>query len=233
MAVKAKQKKLSLWGQVKQLIRGRMLSGFLVIVPLGVTVFVVRFIYDLTVGRITPLTGTMFKQLPWYALPLSSLVFFLAILYVVGMVATAVVGRRIILLAEAIIQRIPLVATIYGASKQIVESLSFQEGGQNMKSAVVINFPYKGMKAIGFLTGKIRARDGTEYCKVFIPTSPNITVGLFELCAPEDVYHCNLSVEDAVKMIVSGGIIAPERIRLAPVNEGILPVSTDSSSEDE
>ncbi len=233
MAKLGRKKKLSLWGQLKLTIRSRLLSGLLVIVPLGITVFVVRFIYELTVGRITPLTETMFSRVPWYALPLSSIILFFALLYVVGMVATAVVGRRIILLAEAIIDKIPLVATVYGATKQIVETLSFQEGGTNMKSAVLVHFPYKGMKSIGFLTGRLRARDGTDYYKVFIPTAPNISVGLFQLCAAEDVFHCSLSVEDAVKMIVSGGIISPERLRIAPVTEGTAALSTDSSSEDD
>jgi uncharacterized membrane protein len=210
------KKKHSLATQAKQLVQKRLLSGFLVIVPLGVTVFVVRFIYGFTVGRMSPLVEKAFGQLPDYALPLSSLVVFLALLYVTGMIATAVVGRRFILLAETIIQKIPLVATIYGATKQMVATFSFQDKDGPKKSVVLIDFPYPGLRAIGFVTGKIDTPDGREFFKVFIPTSPNITVGLFELCAPENTYPCDLAVDDAVKMIVSGGIIAPESIRLLP-----------------
>ncbi len=216
---KRKKKKLSVWGQFKQLVRTRMLSGFLLIVPLGITVFVINFLYSFTVGRMTPITGRFFGHLPAYTVPLISILLFVGLLYGVGIVATAMVGRRLIGLAERLIERIPLVATIYGASKQMVETVSFQDTGSNMKAAVFVEFPCKGMKAIGFLTGKMRTSDGREFYKIFIPTTPNLSVGLFQLCAPEDVYRSGLSVEEALKMLVSMGIIAPDRLQLTPMSQ--------------
>lgn len=234
MAKREKKKKLTLWGQLKQLLRTRMLSGFLLIVPVGITVFVINFLYEFTVGRITPITERFLGHLPSFTVPAISIFLFIGVLYVVGIIATAMVGRRIIGLAEGIIQRIPLVATVYGASKQIVETVSFQDTGSNMKAAVFIEFPCKGMKAIGFLTGKMRTSDGREFYKVFVPTTPNISVGLFQLCAPEDVYRCGLSVEEALKMLVSMGIIAPDNLQLTPMSQApALPVAADLDNGEE
>ncbi|HPO14906.1 MAG TPA: DUF502 domain-containing protein [Candidatus Hydrogenedentes bacterium] len=233
MAKRKKKKKLTLWGQVKQLLRTRILSGFLLIVPLGITVFVINFLYEFTVGRITPVTERFFGHLPSFTVPVISIFLFAGVLYGVGIIATAVVGRRLIGLAESIIQRIPLVATIYGASKQIVETVSFQDTGSNMKAAVFIEFPCKGMKAIGFLTGKMKTSDGCEFYKVFVPTTPNISVGLFQLCAPEDVYRCGLSVEEALKMLVSLGIIAPDTLQLVPMSQALESPLLESAEVNE
>ena len=218
-AKKKKEKKPGLWAQIKQTIRSRLISGFVVIVPLGVTALVVNFLYNFTVGRITRYTGMWLGRLPDYAIPLVSIVLFFALLYIVGVVATAVVGRRLIGLAEAIIQRIPLVATVYGSTKQIVETLSFQTGDNNMKAAVLVEFPYPGMRAVGFLTGTIRDPEGRLFYKIFMPTAPNISVGLYLLCKPEDVLQCQMSVEEAVRMVVSVGIISPDRFAVTRMSE--------------
>lgn len=214
-----KAKKPGLWAQTKQVIRSRLVSGFVVIVPLGVTALVINFLYNFTVGRFSRYTSMWFGRLPDYAVPAVSLVLFCVLMYIVGVVATAVVGRRLIHLVEAIIQRIPLVATVYGSTKQIVETVSFDTSGSNMKAAVFVEFPYPGMRAVGFMTGTIRDPEGRLYYKIFMPTAPNISVGLYLLCKPEDVLQCEMSVEDAVRMVVSVGIFSPERLKLTRMSD--------------
>jgi uncharacterized membrane protein len=204
--------------RTKHLLQTRLLSGFLVLVPIGVTVFITGFIYNLTAGRFTPLAGMITGPLPDYVDVFVSIALLLLLLYVTGYVATAVLGGRLIHLAELIISRIPLVTTVYGATKQIMESFVQKDGGSKLKTPVVVPFPYHGARAIGFLVGDITTPAGRRFLKVYVPTTPNITLGLLEFYEPEDVFACGMTVEEAVKMVVSGGIIGPESITLGPLS---------------
>ncbi len=201
------------------IIRRRIVSGLLVVVPLGLTAFILRFLYNLTAGRLTPITKRLFDPLPEYVVPVASIVFLVLVVYSVGLVASVVVGRRLIGLIEAIIQRIPLVKTVYGASKQVVQTLSFNDGSANFESVVVVDFPRPGMKAIAFVTGRSwleDAIDGTvrEHFRVFVPTTPNPTSGYFEMVPTDAVDNPGISVEEAVKMIMSGGLVTPDSFDL-------------------
>lgn len=204
-------------------VRNRLLSGLIVVVPLGITAFVLKFAYAFTAGRLSPMISAAFDKVPAYAVPGISIIVLLAGLYLIGLAATVFVGRKLIALLEAIIQRIPIVKTVYGASKQLVDAFSGATAGIGFKNAAVIEFPCPGMKALGFVTGSMRTTDGQLYYKVFVPTTPNVSVGLFEVCLPESLFWCNLSTEDAVKMIVSGGILSPERLVLTPATQAETP----------
>jgi uncharacterized membrane protein len=226
-------KKAPLWARLRHGLRRRLVAGLLVIVPLGITLLILQFLYEFTAGRLTPMVKDLFEPLPGFAVPVVSVAILFFSLYLVGFVATAVAGRQLIALAEALIQRIPLVKSVYGASKQIIETLSFQGRGADLKTAALVTFPHPGMRTVGFLTGKARLGGGRVYYKVFIPTTPNVTIGLFELVAPEDVFRCQLSVEDAVKMVVSGGILGPDRLKLTPSAQSIPEPAHAAEDEEE
>lgn len=211
--------KPSYWSKNKAIIRNRLLSGLLLLVPLASTVVVVRFIFGLTVGRVTPFTKVFLADMPHGEAMALSVVIFVAGLWVIGTVATAVVGQRIIALGEYLIERIPMVSAIYGASKQIVGTLAMQKDGPGagLEAPVLVEFPYPGVRALGFLVGRVRRADGTELCKVFLPTAPNISVGLFLLYKTEDVRLCGMSVDEAIRAVVSVGILCPDSMTLTPV----------------
>jgi uncharacterized membrane protein len=219
------QKRTSLWQFTKGVFRRRILSGFFVLVPLAITAFVVKFLYDFTAGRIefvtAPLLRPVREYVPEQVVPaveaLLSIALLLATLYVTGYIATWVVGGRLIRLGEAIINRIPLLATVYGASKQIIETLLFNKGGTGFQEAVIVEFPYEGVFAAGFLVGKTRTTAGETYHRVFMPTAPNISVGLLQLFRPEHVHSAGMSVEETVKMVVSCGLIGPDTMRLTSI----------------
>lgn len=217
-AVKKKKKK-SLLSRVRSRARGYMIRGLLVVVPLGVTAYVLYFCYSITAGYLVPIVQQYFFLVPGYAVVPISVLFFLSLLYLVGLVATAMVGRQIIALTEAIIRRIPLVKTVYGASKQVVELASRQEGDTDYQAAVIVDFPCPGMKAMAFVTGKIEVEGQGELLKIFIPTTPNPTSGYLELVAPEVVCKSSLTVEDAVKTVMSAGLLTPEVLVIAPPGE--------------
>ncbi len=211
--------KPSYWSRNKAIIRNRLLSGLLLLVPLASTVVVVRFIFGLTVARVTPVTQVFLADMPHALAMVLSVVIFIVGLWLIGAVATAVVGQRIIALGEYLIERIPMVSAIYGASKQIVGTLAMQKDGPTagLEAPVLVEFPYPGVRALGFLVGRVRRADGTELCKIFLPTAPNISVGLFLLYKTEDVRLCGMSVDEAIRAVVSVGILCPDRLTLTAV----------------
>jgi uncharacterized membrane protein len=221
---KKKREEMGAWQRFQHDMRTRLVSGLLVVVPLGITALVLKFLYDITAGVLTQAIREILGPLPPLLIPVMvpvlSILLFLVALYLIGLGTTAFLGRRMIHLMERIIEGIPLVKTIYGASKQVVNSLSFRNEGQDFKSVVLIEFPRPGMKCLGFMTGMVNVstRTGPQY-KVFIPTTPNPTTGYLEIVAPEDLEFTDLSVEDAIKFIMSGGIVAPDTLTLVPGND--------------
>jgi uncharacterized membrane protein len=225
-----RRKKKPIKDRLRIIIRRRLISGLLVVIPLGLTAFILRFLYNLTAGRLTPLTRKIFDPLPEYVVPVVSLLVMGVVLYGVGLIASVVVGRKLIGLVEAVLDRIPLVKTVYGASKQVVQTLSFNDGSANFDSVVMIDFPHPGMKALAFVTGRVTLIDADsgaelEHYRVFVPTTPNPTSGYLEFVPINAVENPAISVEEAVKMIMSGGLITPETFGAAiPVN-GAFPES--------
>jgi uncharacterized membrane protein len=132
----------------------------------------------------------------------------IAIIYVIGLVARFVAGRKLLSIGESLVLKIPLASTIYAATKQVTTAISMQD--KSFTSVVLVEFPRKGFYALGFLTGTIKDSAGNLYCKVFIPTTPNPTTGFFEMIPFDEVLQTELTVEEAFKAIISGGIVAPE-----------------------
>ena len=215
------KKPFSFLDWIRRGTKTRLLSGVFIVVPLVMTFYILRFLYSFTAGLLAPFIERLFvttspeTPTPYvvsYAIATISVGVFLGLLYLVGMITTDVVGRRLIGLAEAIIRRIPFIKTIYSASKQVVDTISFREGSSSFKSVVLVEFPYSELLTVGFVTGRLT--NGSY--KVFVPTAPNITVGFLQFCPPEMVRNCDLSIEDAIKIVVSGGLICPECICISP-----------------
>jgi len=208
-----RRKKLTLRQRIQNHFRNRMLSGLLVIVPIGVTLLFLRFFYTITAGYIAkPLKVVFGEGAHDYAVATIAVILFFTMLYVTGMIAAAVIGKRVIRFFERLIDRIPFVKTIYGASKQVVETISLNDAG-GYKSAVLLEFPRPGLFILGFMTGEIWLNDGQDlHYTVFVPTTPNPTSGYLEVVPANQVRFADMSVEEALKMIVSGGIVSPNRL---------------------
>ncbi len=196
---------------MRKRIRAHLISGMAVIVPLGITAYVIQLCYRFTAGRLSPTVTRVTEEWPSYLSAGFSVLLLFIVLYGMGLVATVFIGRHVIALAESIIRRIPLVKSVYGASKQIVETLLFQDGGTNFKSVALVEFPRPGMYTLAFVTGMITV-DGLKCYKVFVPTTPNPTSGYFEIMDPAHVQPSGLSVEEAVKIVMSGGLLAPNAL---------------------
>jgi uncharacterized membrane protein len=196
--------------------RGRIISGLIVLVPLGITVFILKFLFDITAGNI----ADILNGLPWgedrkppsYVINILALSVLLLVLYFVGVIAAHMVGRRLIELGEAILARIPLVKSVYSASKQVVDAFSLKDKATTFRAVAFVEFPSKGLRSIGFVTGTLVDENGRMCYRVFIPTTPNPTTGYLLVMHSEDVCLTDFTMEEACKMIMSGGIIFPDTL---------------------
>lgn len=220
-------RKSSMWARLKSNVRRRLLSGILLLMPFGVTLLVMRWLFQWVAGFIRPIITFIISKLsqvpvieavPDIYITVSvatlSIVVLLVLLYLVGVIGQFVIGKRLIKVGETLLMRIPLVRTIYTATKQVAQAVSLPDSAA-LKSVVLVEFPRPGFKAVGFLTGYIEDSAGKKFCKVLIPTTPNPTTGFFEIIPIEDVVETTLTVEEAFKMIISGGIVAPDVVKFS------------------
>ena len=196
-------------------LRTRMTQGLVALVPIVVTVFAVRFLFDLTSGILLPFIDPALEEWPTLWRAALSVATLLLLIYLLGEVSAAVVGRRLLTLGEKVVLRVPLVRVVYRASKQVAEA--FQgPGTRAFKAVVFLEFPHPGMRALGFLTGRITKEDGTVWCTVFMPTTPNPTTGFLQIVPEADVVTTDFTVEEGVKMVMSLGVLVPSRVTGIP-----------------
>jgi len=189
-------------------IRSRMTSGVVAMVPLVITIYVLRALFGITAGILLPFIDPAVEHWPWLLRAVLSLAILLVAIYLLGEVATNFLGRRVLKLGEELLLRVPLVKAVYKASKQVVTAFQKPESAA-FKSVVLVRFPHKETRAVGFLTNTFDLPDGVWHA-VFVPTTPNPTTGFLQFFPAENVTHTSLTVEDAFKMIMSLGVLAPE-----------------------
>ncbi len=211
-----KHKKLTVFGRFKKNIRNKLLTGFLVILPIYVTIFVVKFLFRFIGAKLLPIVNRLVKhdlQLPDTVVnPLLITVgIFLtfALVYFTGLFASNFLGRWIIKLYERIIHSTPVVKSIYSSSKQVASTFSASTSS-SFKRVAIVEYPRPGMSVIGFVTGSMTNKRGTSLTSVFIPTTPNPTSGFLVYVKKEDVMDTNMTIEKAIKLVISGGILVPE-----------------------
>jgi len=200
-----------------------MLIGFFTAAPLWVTWLVFDFLLGVlarvgrpllraAAGLITPFSSALSDWLQHPGLQTAlAILLTLLVLYLVGLLASLVLGRRLIAAMEAMLGRLPLVQTIYGGTKRFLHSLrSSPVSGQRV---VLIRFPTPEMKALGFITKVMRdARSGRELAAVYVPTSPNPTSGYIEIVPLDQVVHTDWTVEQAMSFVMTGGANAPDQV---------------------
>jgi len=195
----------------RQHFRARIVSGFLFLLPIAITVLIVRFLYTFTAGLIVPLLSRSLGKLTEPLVIAISIVAAGGTIYLLGVITTHVLGKRLVRFGETIILKLPLLKSIYGASKQVVTTFS-ASNREAFKSVVMLEFPRRGIWSIGFVTGMIQDGAGNRSVKVFLPTTPNITTGFFLILSAADVIQTDLAIEDALKIVISGGILTPPEL---------------------
>lgn len=192
-------------------IKKSFVAGLLLILPLMITILVLQFLFGIVRGMFYPILLRFFPDIPIWLKTLMSIAALIVLLYGLGVLTSHFLGRWFWNRFERIILQIPLLRSIYSASREIVGV--FRGSNQNgFKEVVMIEYPRIGMKALGFVTGTVIDNEGNDCFKIFIPTTPNPTSGFLEIVEKSQVIRCNLSVEDGFRMIMSGGILGPEHI---------------------
>ena len=204
-------------GERRKAFRGRVaapfVSGLLVLIPLGITLFVLSVFFKATVGVSASFLTLFLGDLPQSLLVLIAAAVCVGGIYVAGFLASHVIGRKVIALGESLVAQIPVVKTIYASSKQVIALFQRQPDTKNQQ-VVLVDFPAPGLKAIGFLTGHISMPDGTKCYKVFIPTTPNPTTGYFQILPASSCDVLDMSTEEAFRVIMSAGFLAPPVLRV-------------------
>ena len=186
-------------------IRTTLIAGLLAILPIGVTLFVLKFFFEL----LDPILGPIFDMGNVRIFPGLGLIVLLILLYVVGIITTKILSARIVNLGHKLIERIPVISSIYSTTRSGVEILSGTQGFES-RGVVLVDFPRPAMKAIGLITAELGVLNGEPMVAVYIPTTPVPSSGFLIVVALSDVTPTDISVDDAMKIIVSGGILANE-----------------------
>lgn len=200
-------------------IRRVFLTGIIVSLPLVITIFVFKFVFETFDNLLGPVVTSIIRGLgapigPEYHLPGIGLVSTVALVFLIGLVSANYMGRKLWAYGEAALTKIPFIRSVYVATKQVIDTFSTNSSNA-FRKVVIIEYPRKGIYSLGFITGKTdgeaRERLAREMVNVFIPTTPNPTSGFLLLVPQEDVMELEMAVEDGVKMIVSCGLVTPER----------------------
>ena len=199
---------------VKKGLRTYLVTGLLVWVPLGITVFLISFMVDFVDSALLFLPEQYRPDnLIGFRIPGIGLLLVLIILLLTGLLATNFFGRKLVKLWERALNRIPLVRSIYSASKSFAEVV-LTDSTESFKEVLLIEYPRKGLYSLCFQTstdlGEVQSRTGEEVICVFVPTTPNPTSGVMIIVPRKDVVRLNMEIEEAVKMVVSLGVVVPE-----------------------
>jgi uncharacterized membrane protein len=208
-------------------LRAYFLTGVIVTAPIGITAFLVwQFLdfLDTHVAGLLPERYNPESYLP-FSVPGLGLLIVLAVLTLVGMLTAGLAGRTLVRMGERLLSRMPVVRSVYGTLKQIFETVLAQKS-RSFREVVLIEYPRRGLGAIGFVTGptrgEIQARSAEEMVNVFLPTTPNPTSGFLLFVPKRDLIHLDMTVEEGMKLVISGGIVGPAADDMAEP-EGALP----------
>jgi uncharacterized membrane protein len=191
-------------------IRTYILRGLLAIVPLALCFFSVKILYTTIDRRFTPMVEKIFD----FTFPGLGLLLAVVTLYLLGLIASNVIGKQFFGLIEGIANRLPLIRTIYQVGRQLIVTLSLPEK-QVFKRAVLAEYLKPGIWTIGFVTGTITDKKSNDEAllKVFVPTPPNPTSGTVVAVKESQTRDPGWSIEEALKYVISAGVIGPTEIR--------------------
>ena len=196
-------------------VRHRVLSGLALLVPVGITWFVLSLLYGATVGVVSSGLQPILPGAPDWAVVVISVAGLVVLLYLLGFLAANVLGRRLIGLAEKMIAQIPMLDSVYGTSKQIVEMFR-SESGVGRRRVVLVPFPHPDTRIVGFMTGTVSFQEDNPMATVFIPTTPNPTTGFLQFFPMKDVIELDWETDETIQFIMSAGIIRPESLESVP-----------------
>jgi uncharacterized membrane protein len=198
-------------------LRASFLTGIVVIAPVGLTIWFVWALMGWVDSVVLPLVPSQFRPEQYIGINLRGVgvIIFLIFTILVGWIAKGLIGKSLIAFAESLVERMPVVRTIYSGVKQIAETV-FAQSERSFEKACLIEYPRKGIWAIGFISTQARgevadkAGQSSDLMSVFVPTTPNPTSGFLLFFPKEDVIELDMSIEEAAKLVISAGLVYPE-----------------------
>ena len=191
-------------------IRSYIVRGLFAIIPLLLSYSAIRFLYVFIDQRFVGFFNKWFG----FSIPGLGILLVIVVLYFIGLIASNVIGKQIFNVIEEITKRIPIIKSIYQLGRQLSQSLSpVDPEKQAFKRSILVDVHKTGVWTVGFVTGTCLDEKGQEYIRVFVPTVPNPTTGFVILVKPEQTMDPQWTVEETMKVIISGGIIGPEKVK--------------------
>jgi uncharacterized membrane protein len=234
-------------GAISRIIRARITAGILTVLPIWLTYEVVVFVFNLMRGATQPLAQFVVdswlrtaaapgvrERIETFAnwiVPVFAVFLTLIMLYMLGLFTANVLGRRILSTLEGAVDRLPVVKTVYRSTKQVLDA--FKGGvGQPTQRVVLIEYPHPGMRSIGFLTATMtEQRSGARVCTVFMPSTPNPTTGFLLVVPASRIYETDWTVEQAIRLIMSGGVLSPPSISFCEMAPPVgMPAAHDATA---
>jgi len=188
-------------------------AGLLVWIPLGVTIFILRVLIGLMDNSLL-LIPEKYRPEEWLgvAIPGLGIILTLAVVLVTGLLAANFVGRSLVGFWESMLNRIPIVRTVYSGAKNFAE-IVFSDSNESFKKVLLIEYPRKGIYSLAFQTatnlGEVQGRTGEDVVCTFVPTTPNPTSGYIIIIPKKDIIELDMEIDEAFKMIVSLGVVVP------------------------
>jgi uncharacterized membrane protein len=207
-----KREIIGLWFYILSLkIRNYFFTGVVVLIPIGLTIYLSKFLIN-TSSKILPSQINPNYYLP-FNIPGLEIIISIIFITIIGFISLSYLGKKFLQLIDSLFKKIPLLGTFWSAIKQM--SQSFKESGSKSKSVVLVEYPRKGVWAVGFATkensGEIAEKTNQKLINVFVPTTPNPTSGFLLMFPKDDVIFLNMSFEEASKFIVSAGTTTTEK----------------------
>lgn len=219
-------------------LRNYFLTGIIVTAPVAITFYLAWQFIDWIDGQVTPLIPERYNPesyLP-FSIPGLGLLVVFVVLTLIGFTTANIFGRTVIGLGERLLSRMPIVRSVYGALKQILETV-LQQSSKSFRQVVLVEYPRRGIWALAFLTsdaqGEVQRRTEDHLVNVFLPTTPNPTSGFLLLVPRQDIVFLDMTVEEAAKMIISAGVIMPPDRLPANVTGPVMGVAADPREQEE
>ena len=223
--------------KLKQDLKNDLIAGLLVVIPLATTIWLTITVATLVIRFLTrfpkqlnpftglpPLLGDTINLAVGFAVPLLSIL-------LIGLMARNIAGRWLLDLGERIVQSIPLAGSVYKTLQQLLQTV-FQDSNTRFRRVILVEYPRRGLWAVAFVTGTVVTEVTTDLpmISVFIPTTPNPTSGWYAIVPETDVVNLSISIEDAFKVLLSGGIVGPDLAASIPL-ERVMTASPDENGK--
>lgn len=189
---------------ITKYFKSKLFAGIATLLPLYLTFFVIKFLFN----TLEEISGPLLKKLH-IDIPGLGIILTVILVYILGILVTNFLGRKIFTIGEKIVKKVPIVNIIYTTLKQITDT--FTKGStEAFEGAVYIQYPRKGLWTMAFISGESKTSQGEAYYHLFVPTTPNPTSGFFLMIPQKDTIPTGMSVENGLKTIISGGLLAPK-----------------------